>query len=548
MEYRGKISLSLSILILFVSSVMLPIGKSCKDIIVTPPATAGDYSFFLKVRDPSREGLQVLCRVPHGTRYTYHHPWSGRPWEFNVTHTFIGVTTAGDVLPNIVKAGMVVTDAGLAFGDADTLSYWKNPTKNAWDDFDWLRYAYQSANNEDEATALLTSDAVDRLHAPGVTENLFIVGPSKAVVIEADVYHYSIKDFSGIMAMSNYPKELWRTEVLLSVPIASSFDATKETWVRQGQTLRLNSICGIRVLDINQSSIKVKPVPFFVFHQYGIDDEITIQLGERATIGPYSVRFLEMKDARVKIALSTVNYAWEKEVLSKIQPLTGHITTGDMMGWSRLHTSDLDGLRPLCEDVNIYETAMVYKIPKEHADYLSSGWFSANHPCASIYVPVHICDDTIYESYQNGDAASLSLNLLHKYGHGTLTPLCKSIESVFFIENELNEIIAHGMIHAGSNFTAFLTAADQSMQEQAFLTEQLWMHTPNASRWVIENIWRGNYSTSLQQMRAAQIILENIPGLTISSSLLTEIVDCVDKSVDIQMMNKKRSSSTTQEV
>ena len=106
---------------------------------ITPPATAGDYSLLLKVRDPSRSGLQVLCRVPEGTQYTYHHPWTGKPWDFIVTHTFIGVATQGDTLPNIVKAGMVLTDAGLAFGDADTLSHWVNPTKNAWDDFDWIQ-------------------------------------------------------------------------------------------------------------------------------------------------------------------------------------------------------------------------------------------------------------------------------------------------------------------------------------------------------------------------------------------------------------------------
>ena len=96
---------------------------------ITPPATAGNYSLLLKVRDPSRPGLQVLCRVPEGTQYTYHYPWTGKPWDFIVTHTFFGVATQGDTLPNIVKAGMVLTDAGLAFGDADTLSNWVNPTK-----------------------------------------------------------------------------------------------------------------------------------------------------------------------------------------------------------------------------------------------------------------------------------------------------------------------------------------------------------------------------------------------------------------------------------
>jgi hypothetical protein len=197
--------------ILFCSVCIVPVGKSCKDIIITPAATAGDYSLLLKVRDPSRPGLQVLCRVPKGTQYSYHYPWSGRPWDFVVNHTYIGVATQGDTLPNIVKAGMVLTDAGIAFGDADTLSKWRNPTKNAWDDFDWVRFACQSADSEDEAISLLTSVAVDQLHATGVSENLFLVGPQKAAVIEADAVHFTTRETSDVLVMSNYPKDLWRT-------------------------------------------------------------------------------------------------------------------------------------------------------------------------------------------------------------------------------------------------------------------------------------------------------------------------------------------------
>jgi hypothetical protein len=539
MKLQEKVLPCLFILVIIISGFILPIGKSCKDIVITPSAAAGDYSIFLKVRDPSREGLQVLCRVPQETRYTYHYPWSGRPWEFNVTHTFIGVASQGDVLPNIVKAGMIFTDAGLAFGDADTLSNWKNPTKNAWDDFDWMRYAYQTADDEDEAITLLTSDAIDHLHATGVTENLFVVGPNKAVVIEADAVHYTVKEISDILIMSNYPKDLWRTELLISLPIASSFDTTKETWIRQGGVIHLNSICGVKIMDINQSSVTVKAVPTFAFRPYGTDGKVTIHLGERATVGSYSIRLLEINGTAVKISVCTINYAWEQELLEQIQPLSGHITMEHMMSWSRLHSSDLDGLRPLCEDSNTYEAAMIYKIPEEHASLLSSGWFAANHPCSSIYVPVHICDDNIYESYQNGEVAALSLDLLHKYGHGTLTPLCKGIETVFLAENEVNELIAHGMIHNDSDFTSFLTAMDQGMQEQAFLTEQLWLYTPNASRGIIENIWMENYSISLQKMQKTQLILTDIPGSETTISLLGEIVGSVSKSKDIQATNLK---------
>ena len=36
----------------------------CKDIIACGNSTAGDYNLLLKVRDPSRPGLQVLTIVP----------------------------------------------------------------------------------------------------------------------------------------------------------------------------------------------------------------------------------------------------------------------------------------------------------------------------------------------------------------------------------------------------------------------------------------------------------------------------------------------------
>ena len=72
----------------------------------------------------------------------------------------------------------------------------------------------------------------------------------------------------------------------------------------------------------------------------------------------------------------------------------------------------------MCEDAVEYEAAMIFKIPEEHANLLSSGWFAANHACSSIYVPVHICDNDFYDPYQTGEAAALSLELLHKYGHG----------------------------------------------------------------------------------------------------------------------------------
>ena len=127
--------------------------------------------------------------VPKGYSYDYHHPWFGTPLSYRFNHSMIGVATIGDTLPNIVKTGMCFTTAGLGFGDADTISNWVNPTRFAWDDFDWIRYAAQTADDEDQAVKLLTESVVDFLHAPGVPENLFVVGPTKGVVIEADVIH-----------------------------------------------------------------------------------------------------------------------------------------------------------------------------------------------------------------------------------------------------------------------------------------------------------------------------------------------------------------------
>jgi hypothetical protein len=184
----------------------------------------------------------------------------------------------------------------------------------------------------------------------------------------------------------------------------------------------------------------------------------------------------------------------------------------------------------MCEDAVEYEAAMIFKIPNEHANLLSSGWFAANHPCSSIYVPVHICDNDFYDPYQTGEAAALSLELLHLYGHGTLTSLCQNVENIFLSENEENEILAHQMIHNASDITPFLTALDRGMQEQAFLTEQLWLGAPNASRGIIENIWMENYNVSLERMQQTVSVLKNISGTEASISTIGKIALSICKS------------------
>jgi hypothetical protein len=191
---------------------------------------------------------------------------------------------------------------------------------------------------------------------------------------------------------------------------------------------------------------------------------------------------------------------------------------------------------------------MIFKIPEEHANLLSSGWFAANHACSSIYVPVHICDNDIYTPYQTGEAAALSLELLHHYGHGTLTALCQNVEDVFLSENEANELLASQMIHNASDITPFLTAADRCMQEQAFLTEQLWLNTSNASQAIIESIWMENYTVSFERMQNAMSLLNNTSGSEITRSILGTIALSICKSrIDIASIQGKNCTDIQQE-
>jgi hypothetical protein len=505
---------------LLISITYFPLGSACKDIIATQQATGADYTLLLKVRDPSRPGLQVLTRVPKGTTYTYHHPWSGRPWDFTVNHTFFGVATLGDTLPNIVKAGMTLSDAGLAFADADTASGWVNPTKNAWDDFDWIRYACQTADTTQQAITLLTTDAIGTMHATSVGENLFLVSPTEAAVIEADAFHHTITDVNDVWVMSNYPITLWRTELLKSLPIARAFDTQLNTWVRQGTTVHLGSVCGVKILALNETALAAQPVPTAVFQRFGQGNPVTIVLGHRGTVGPYSVVYETFQRPKAQVSVQTAVHAWEHTVFDHIAPAVGHIALQDMIAWSRLHASDLDGLRPLCEDAYPYEAVAVFKVPADHADILGSGWFSANHACSSIYVPFHICDDDIYYPYQTGEAAQLSLDLLKKYGHATLIPSCESVEAVFLAETNLSEAVAHAFIHANINVTPFMTAVDLGMQEQAYLTEQLWLSLPNRTRDTTDLLWKSNYSTSLDQM---EMIADHLPDHNETSFIITRI-------------------------
>lgn len=506
------ISFSFCISILLVSTGTV---TACKDIIATGDATAGDYNLLLKVRDPSRPDYQVLTIVPKGYQYQYHHPWTGKPMDFEVEQSLIGVASLGDTIPDIVKPGMCFTKAGLAFGDADTISNWKNPTTHGWDDFDWIRYAAQTANTEEEAIRLLTKDAVDTLHAPAVPENLFVVGPEDGYVIEADVIHHSTNKVDDYVAMSNYAKELWKKSLIYRA-IAPSFDATFEGTVRRGRTIRLGlgSIFGIRILDIGDDYIVVKQIPIQFSkgnirgRSFDLFDTTTIELHNTEKVGFYRVNLIDIEGRKATISMCYEYKEWEETMHDIIQAEYGSIDVSDMMNWSRLHSHELNGLRSMCGEHEAfrYEGDMIFKIPKNNYEVLSEGWFSPNHACSSLYVPVHICDTDIYTPYMTGRAAEVCLQLLDSYGHGYLSKSFHETEQVFINEIRFLQPIIHEILDTDTDIADFYTISDKGMQKQAYLTQVTWLdantepdkeHVIN----ILNGIWEHNYSTSLQNMK-----------------------------------------------
>lgn len=465
---RTQASLALILISLL---LLIPLGHACKDLVAIGDATAGDYSLLLKVRDPSRPGPQVLVKIPTGYTYTYHHPWTGLPLPFTVTHAFIGVCSQNDTPPNITKAGMALTDAGIAYGDADTGSRWTNPTPTAWDDFDWLRYAYQTATTTSDATHLLTT-ATTNLHATSVSENLFLVGPHTATLIEADAIHTHTTPITTTLASSNYPTSLWPTQLLNTRPIATSYNTTTHTQARTGQTIRLGSLCGIQLTKITDTTITVRPIPRLYFHFANITTPTTLTINQTVLIGPYRLTLNTITNHTADLRLAYKYYDWETLLLTQMNTRYGHLTLEDFMNLSRLHTTDLQGLRPLCEDTYPDEAAMIFQIPTHNASLLSSAWFAANHACSSIYIPTHVSDTTIDTNYTTPAAANLSHHLLQLYGHGTLTQPFHQTEQAFIAQNKLAEFIAS--LLPIDNATRLLTLSDTASQHQAILTEKLW--------------------------------------------------------------------------
>jgi len=522
---------SLIIVIILCSSVLLVNNViACKDIVACGNSTAGDYNLLLKVRDPSRPGLQVLTIIPEGYEYDYHHPWSGKKMSFTTDHKYIGICTKGDTIPNIVKSGMSLSETGIAYGDADTNSKRINPSRNAWDDFDWIRYACEKANTEEEAVDLLTKEAVDELHATGVSENLFVVGPKTGYIIEANAFQYNIKEIDeGIAVMSNYPKALWKTHRIDLFPISNTFDRVVEKNVRRFSTVRLGSIFGIRITNIGANEISAKPISIFHAKRSNSLGVVTkIQVGDRENVGLFSVQVLDINGRSAKVRVTNKYKAWEEELLGQINnKIDGKISVEDMMYFSRFDRDDLNGLRPMCEDFFKYEAVAIYRIPSRYYDILSLGWFSPNHACSSIYVPFHICNNDIYTPYKTGDAARISLELFNIYDPNVLASNFSRVERIFSNEiNELEEISIEYIVN-DTDVSEFFTIIDSSMQKQAYLTEEIWIEIDKSSNrgklaGVIQNIWEEDYITTLENI---EIALENTDKISYPKIVRQRIID-----------------------
>jgi len=532
MNGRSKIYLIFVFLFFTIFFTSLNV-KSCKDIIACGDATEGEYNLLLKVRDPSRPDLQVLCIVPEGYEYVYHHPWTGKQITYKVEQKMIGVCSKEDIPPNIFKAGMSLNAKGIAYGDADSNSAWVNPTRNAWDDFDWIRYSSQKADTEEEAVELLTKDLVKKMHAVGVSENLFVVGPKKGYVIEADAIRYRIKEIdNGIFVMTNYPKELWKTQIIKTLPISSSFDTIVEKYVRNKESVRLKSLFGIRVVEISDDYISVRPISFFhAMRSNSINTLTKIETGQEKTVGYFRVELLEIKGERAKIRVKNIYYAWEEKMIEKINPSYGNINIKDMINWSRLDRKDLDGLRPMCEENRKYEAVSIYKIPEKNYEELSSGWFSSNHASSSIYVPFHICNDHIYEPYESGQAAQLSLELFEEYDQDLLSENFSIIEDIFINEIDEVEEISNNLLKKGRDISDFITIFDIGMQKQAFLTQEMWLEISKMSEHdnkqtiekILSSLWKKDYVCTLQNMKDALIKIKNMPEFTFYKEKIIDI-------------------------
>ncbi|MEA3557792.1 MAG: hypothetical protein U9R75_00905, partial [Candidatus Thermoplasmatota archaeon] len=415
----------------------------CKSIIAKGEATPGEFTLHMKIRDPSRPGEQVLFICEPGYEYTYHHPTTGEPMDFTVTNRVIGVATSGDTPPDIMKAGMALTDKGISYGDNDINLLYCNPSRYAWDDFDWLRYGYQTAASEDTAVELLL-DAVYDLHATEKGEALYVVGPDHAYVIEANAKEAVVEEIDDIYVRTNYAVKLWETATQERYLYAPHFGSTFDGWVRKGETVKLGPGCayGIIVEDINDDNVRVRSV-----HENS--EPLELGLDEVGTLSGFRVGLKEIRNGplpRARISLCYHYLEWKDRMESRVMKEHGNITESHMMSWSRLHEGDIGGLRPMCEARSgNCESVSIFKIPTNHPETMSSFWYTC-YPCSSIYVPVHICVEDIYEPYMTEEASGIMGEMFDARGHSDDTAVFERVESVFINENNYIETLASGLL------------------------------------------------------------------------------------------------------
>jgi len=405
------------------------------------------------------------------------------------------------------------------------LGKWKTPLKSPiCNDFDWIRYACERAVTVDAAVDLLTDSVIDNLHAPGVGENLFVVGPQKGYVVESDAFQYTIQEIEDIYVQSNYPKSLWKRS-LYPLLIGSSFNLTKESFVREKRIVRLGqTFLGVKIVDIQPDGIVAK--------QFPVGEKITISLGDTGTVGVFRIHLLDITGKKARVSLSYQYLDWETRIKDLLYQKYGNLDVQDLINMSRLHNVSFDGLRGMCEGG--FEAATIYKIPSSYPDILSSGWFAPNQ-CSWIYVPFHVCNQDIYTPYRDGTAHMLAQELLHLYGHGTLIPLINNLENIFLLETERVESHALSYLREGHTRKAsdLLAISDLSIQKQGFIWESILYDLTGIDPGIqdeifnsLTRIWKQNYLHSLPSIQGTVELLTSFqtPSIKAINSLKEKLL------------------------
>jgi hypothetical protein len=211
-----------------------------------------------------------------------------------------------------------------------------------------------------------------------------------------------------------------------------------------------------------------------------------------------------------------------------MQSKYGSITPEDMMGWSRLHSSDIGGMRGMCEGEE--KAAMVFKIPYSRFDILSMGWFAPDQ-CSSIFVPVHISDTNMLYSYENGEAADMAKKLLNKFGHGNITDDCIRVENVLVKENDRVEALAVSAENAGE----ILTLSDMGMQRQAMLMQKIFLTASDDDRTIAVGVWNESYHKTLCNIRD---VIKNIGNSDVKNKLASVALNIVKARAEMAKIAK----------